>query len=40
MEEEKEVISPNDLVLHLSEKTNNFNISKYEDFIIDLGGER
>lgn len=40
MEEEKETISPNDLVLHLSEKTNNFNISKYEDFIIELCGER
>ena len=40
MEEEKEIISPNDLVLHLSDKANNFNISKYEDFIMELCGER
>jgi type III restriction enzyme len=40
MDEEKETISPNDLVLHLSEKVNNFNISRYEDFIIELCGER
>lgn len=40
MPEEKETISPNDLVLRLSEKANNFNISKYEDFISELCGER
>jgi len=40
MKEGGEVISPNDLVLKLSEKTNNFNISKYEDFIGELCGER
>ena len=40
MEEDKETISPNDLVLKLSEKVNNFDISKYEDFIEELCGER
>lgn len=40
MEEDKETISPNDLVLRLSEKANNFDISKYEDFIGELCGER
>jgi len=40
MPEEKETISPNDLVLRLSEKANNFSISKYEDFIEELCGER
>lgn len=40
MEEYKETISPNDLVLKLSEKANNFDISKYEDFIEELCGER
>jgi type III restriction enzyme len=39
-EEEKETISPNDLVLRLSEKANNFDISKYEDFIGELCGAR
>lgn len=39
-EEEKETISPNDLVLRLSEKANNIDISKYEDFIGELCGER
>ncbi|NLH40164.1 MAG: DEAD/DEAH box helicase family protein [Elusimicrobia bacterium] len=39
-EEDKETISPNDLVLRLSEKANNFDISKYEDFIGELCGER
>jgi len=39
MEEEKEIISPNDLVLRLSEKANNFDISKYEDFIGELCGK-
>ncbi len=39
-EEDKETISPNDLVLQLSEKANNFDISKYEDFIGELCGER
>lgn len=39
MPEEKETISPNDLVLRLSEKANNFDISKYEDFIDELCGE-
>jgi type III restriction enzyme len=39
-EENKETISPNDLVLRLSEKANNFDISKYEDFIGELCGER
>src|SRR3989338_3949661 len=39
-EEEKETISPNDLVLRLSEKANNFDISKYEDFLSELCGER
>jgi len=39
MEEEKETISPNDLVLRLSEKANNFDISKYEDFIGELCGK-
>jgi len=39
-EEDKETISPNDLVLRLSEKANNFDISKYEDFIEELCGER
>jgi type III restriction enzyme len=38
-EEDKETISPNDLVLRLSEKANNFDISKYEDFISELCGE-
>ncbi len=40
MEEDKETISPNDLVLRLSEKADNFDISKYEDFIGLLCGER
>lgn len=40
IEEEKETISPNDLVLRLSEKANNFDVSKYEDFISELCGER
>ena len=40
MEEDKEIISPNDLVLRLSEKANNFDISKYEDFIGELCEER
>lgn len=40
MEEEKETISPNDLILRLSEKANNFDISKYEDFISEICGER
>lgn len=40
MPEDKETISPNDLVLRLSEKANNFDISKYEDFIEELCGER
>jgi len=39
-EENKETISPNDLVLKLSEKANNFDISEYEDFIGELCGER
>jgi len=39
-QEEKETISPNDLVLWLSEEVNNFDISKYEDFISELCGER
>ncbi len=39
-EENRETISPNDLVLRLSEKANNFDISKYEDFITELCGER
>ncbi len=39
-EEDKETISPNDLILRLSEKVNNFDISKYEDFISELCGER
>jgi len=39
-EEDKETISPNDLILRLSEKANNFDISKYEDFIGELCGER
>jgi len=39
-EEEKETISPNDLVLRLSEKANNFDIFKYEDFLSELCGER
>ena len=39
-EEKKETISPNELVLHLSEKANNFDISKYEDIISELCGER
>jgi len=39
MEEDKETISPNDLVLRLSEKANNFDISKYEDFIGELCGK-
>jgi type III restriction enzyme len=39
MEEDKEIISPNDLVLRLSEKANNFDISKYEDFIGELCGK-
>ncbi len=39
MEEDKETISPNDLVLQLSEKANNFDISKYEDFIGELCGK-
>ena len=39
-EEYKETISPSDLVLRLSEKANNFDISKYEDFIAELCGER
>ena len=39
MEEYKETISPNDLVLRLSEKANNFDISKYEDFIGELCGK-
>jgi type III restriction enzyme len=39
-EEDKETISPNDLVLRLSERANNFDISKYEDFIEELCGER
>src|SRR3989344_4325042 len=38
-EEDKEIISPNDLVLRLSEKANNFDISKYEDFIGELCGK-
>jgi fructose-1-phosphate kinase PfkB-like protein len=38
--EDKETISPNDLVLRISEKANNFDISKYEDFIGELCGER
>ncbi|MCM8796555.1 MAG: DEAD/DEAH box helicase family protein [Candidatus Omnitrophica bacterium] len=38
--EEKETISPQDLVLQLSEKANNFDISKYEDFIEELCGQR
>jgi len=37
---EKKIISPNDLVLRLSEKANNFDISKYEDFIGELCGKR
>jgi len=40
MPEDKETISPSDLVLRLSEKANNFDISKYEDFIEELCGER
>ena len=40
MSEEKESISPNDLVLRLSEKADNSDISKYEDFIGELCGER
>jgi type III restriction enzyme len=40
MEEEKETISPNDLILKLSEKANNFDISKYEDFIAELCSDR
>ena len=40
IEEEKETISPNDLVLRLSDKANNYDISKYEDFISELCGER
>ncbi len=40
MEEYKETISPNDLVLKLSEKANNFDISKYEDFIGELCDKR
>lgn len=40
MEEKKESISPNDLVLRLSEKAGNYDISKYEDFISELCGER
>lgn len=39
MEEDKETISPNELVLRLSEKANNFDISKYEDFIGELCGK-
>jgi len=39
-EEDKETINPNDLILQLSKKTNNFDISKYEDFIGELCGER
>jgi len=39
-EEDKETISPSDLVLRLSEKANNFDISKYEDFITELCGTR
>jgi len=39
-DEDKETISPSDLVLRLSEKANNFDISKYEDFIAELCGER
>jgi len=40
MNEEIETISPNDLILRLSEKANNYDISKYEDFIEELCGER
>ena len=36
----EEVISPNDLVLHLSKKANDFDISRYEDFISELCGDR
>jgi len=36
---ETEKINPNDLVLNLSEKANNFDISKYEDFILELCGD-
>jgi len=38
MKEGGEAISPNHLVLKLSEKANNFDISKYEDFIGELCG--
>jgi type III restriction enzyme len=39
-EKEKETISPSDLVLRLSKKVDNYDISKYEDFISELCGER
>lgn len=32
-------LAPNDLVLHLNEKAKKFNISKYEDFLVELCGE-
>jgi len=35
-----EQINPNDLVLNLNEKANNYNLSKYEDFIYGLCGDR
>lgn len=38
MKEGGELINPNDLVLKLSEEANNFDISKYEDFINELCG--
>ncbi|KXB08538.1 hypothetical protein AKJ55_00800 [candidate division MSBL1 archaeon SCGC-AAA382M17] len=37
---EEERIDPNDLVLRLNEDTRNFDISKYEDFIMALCGDR
>ena len=37
---EKRSLAPEDLVLKLNEKANELDISKYEDFIFELCGDR